>query len=296
MSPRTPRKTKHKFINWTEIITMSFYWLCFFRVRNFGKRYSDHWHWRIRKVGFIRSISQKTEYKRSPDNPKRWRVCISCGRWFSKIIRKKLRIPRTHSETGIYRKESISAENLMAIGKSFNLKKRKMTKESIRIFGLTQKLRKNFNCRHHVEPRSSIVRAEETVKSLSTELLWCHQVNLCRSGDCTREHMFDYVDVDANRNLSDSWTSFTRFTVIERNSSEKKYTMREEDWRKAKTSEAKTNSIILILQGSGRSSVLYYDFAHEFVPMKRSQESSVKASTCCLVSRHGVSVRQKFFE
>ena len=36
---------------------------------------------------------------------------------------------------------------------------------------------------------------------------------------------------------------------IERNSSEKKYTMREENWRKAKTSEAKPNSIILILQG-----------------------------------------------
>ena len=32
----------------------------------------------------------------------------------------------------------------MAIGKSFNLKKQKMTKESIRIFGLTQKLGKTF--------------------------------------------------------------------------------------------------------------------------------------------------------
>ena len=36
---------------------------------------------------------------------------------------------------------------------------------------------------------------------------------------------------------------------IERNSSEKEYTMRWEDWRKAKTSEAKTNSIVLILLG-----------------------------------------------
>ena len=36
---------------------------------------------------------------------KRERICISCGRWFSKIIRKRLRIPRTHSETGIHRKE-----------------------------------------------------------------------------------------------------------------------------------------------------------------------------------------------
>ena len=45
----------------------------------------------------------------------------------------------------------------MAIGKSFDLKKRKMTKESIRIFGLTQKLGKNFIYRHHFEPSSTYV-------------------------------------------------------------------------------------------------------------------------------------------
>ena len=45
--------------------------------------------------------------------------------------------------------------------------------------------------------------------------------------------------------------------------------------------------------------MLHYNFAHEFVPMKRSQESSspnfalvVKTSARCLVSRHSVSVRQ----
>ena len=40
--------------------------------------------------------------------PKRWIISISCGRWFSKIIGKRLRIPRTHSETGIHRKETES--------------------------------------------------------------------------------------------------------------------------------------------------------------------------------------------
>ena len=36
---------------------------------------------------------------------KKKRICISCGRWFSKIIRDRLRIPRIHSETGIHRKQ-----------------------------------------------------------------------------------------------------------------------------------------------------------------------------------------------
>ena len=36
--------------------------------------------------------------------PKRWRICISWGRWLSKVIRKKLRSPWTH-ETGIQAEE-----------------------------------------------------------------------------------------------------------------------------------------------------------------------------------------------
>ena len=67
---------------------------CFVRGGNLGRRYSDCWDWRIGKVGCIRTIFQKTECERSPDNPKRLRLCISYGRWFSKIIRKKLRNPK----------------------------------------------------------------------------------------------------------------------------------------------------------------------------------------------------------
>ena len=130
--------------------------------------------------------------------PKRWRTYISCGTWYSKIIRNRLRIPRTHSETGVHReeRERISAENLTAIGKSFDLKKQKMTKESTRIFGLTQKLGKTF-----------IV------------IIFNREVQL------------------AGREKNHS--SFHKINIIERNSSEKKNTMRGENWRKAKTSEAK---------------------------------------------------------
>ena len=43
---------------------------------------------------------------------KRRRICISSGRWFSNIITKRLRIPRTHSETGIHRKERESQRRI----------------------------------------------------------------------------------------------------------------------------------------------------------------------------------------
>ena len=42
----------------------------------------------------------------------------------------------------------------------------------------------------------------------------CHQRNLCRSGNCTKKRIYDYWDLDMNRNLSYSWTGFTRFTLL----------------------------------------------------------------------------------
>ena len=68
--------------------------------------------------------------------------------------------------------------------------------------------------------------------------------------------------------------SFRTFKIynIERNSSEKKCAMR--DWRKAQTSEAKNKFNFFDIAGKGRNSVLHYSSAHEFVSMKRSQESS----------------------
>ena len=48
------------------------------------------------------------------------------------------------------RRERISAENLKAMGKSFNLKKQKMTRELRKTSGL---FKETPICRHHVEPR-----------------------------------------------------------------------------------------------------------------------------------------------
>ena len=79
---------------------------------NLERRHSGCWYWRIGKVGRIRNLSQKIECIRSPDNPQRLRMCTSCGRWFSNIIRKRLRIARTLSETGTHRKERESQRRI----------------------------------------------------------------------------------------------------------------------------------------------------------------------------------------
>ena len=96
-----------------ESITKNFCRMCFDRGCNLERRHSsDCWYWRIGKVWCIGNISQKTECKRCPDNPKRRIICISCGRWFSKIISERRQIPRTHTKTGIHRKETESQRRI----------------------------------------------------------------------------------------------------------------------------------------------------------------------------------------
>ena len=51
-------------------ITRNLSRICFDRGGNLGGRYFDCRHGRIRKVGRIRNIFQKTECERSPDNHK----------------------------------------------------------------------------------------------------------------------------------------------------------------------------------------------------------------------------------
>ena len=42
----------------------------------------------LENLASVKYISKDWMQKNS-DNPNRWRICISCGRWFSKIIREK---------------------------------------------------------------------------------------------------------------------------------------------------------------------------------------------------------------
>ena len=100
----------------------------------------------------------------------------------------------------------------MATGKSFNLKNQKMTKESIRIFWAHTEARKDF-CRHHIEQRSSIVRAKKRIISYSTALYWSGELMRIWRLHKKRE-IYDHWDVVKNRNLSELWTGFTRFMLL----------------------------------------------------------------------------------
>ena len=55
--------------------------------------------------GRIRNLSSENQCERSIDTAKVRRVPVHNCRWYSKIARKRLRIPRTHSKAGTNREE-----------------------------------------------------------------------------------------------------------------------------------------------------------------------------------------------
>ena len=75
---------------------------------NLERRYFGRRHWgagKFGKVGRIRNWSSKNQIERSIDITKRKWIHIPSGRWYSKIVWKRLRIPRTHSRAGTTCKE-----------------------------------------------------------------------------------------------------------------------------------------------------------------------------------------------
>ena len=103
ISPKT-QKNKNSSI-WKEITTRNFVGYASFAGRNLGRRYSDYWCWRIGKFGVIETYSRRPNTKEVLITHKDREFVFPETKWFSYIIRKKLRIPRIHSETGIHRKE-----------------------------------------------------------------------------------------------------------------------------------------------------------------------------------------------
>ena len=99
----TERSSKNSSI-WQESITRNLSWFWVSRGWDLERRYSDS-RSGFGKVGGIRYLSSKNQRERSVDQTKRWWIHIPTCRWYSKIVRKRLRIPRTHSEAGTNRKQ-----------------------------------------------------------------------------------------------------------------------------------------------------------------------------------------------
>ena len=94
----------------------------------------------------------------------------------------------------------------MAIGKSFKLKKQMMTKESFLGSPRSSVIILNREVQLHVPRKESYLIPHieiDFTRSIYADLEVAQE-----------KRIYDYWDVDENRTLSDSWTNFTRFSLL----------------------------------------------------------------------------------
>ena len=137
---------------------------------------------------------------------------IPSSRWFSNIIRKRLRIPRTHSETGTHRKErdNLSGES-QGDRKEFQSEETKNDAETQKDFWSIQG---DFIYRHHIEPRVQFYVPKKEPFPIPLKYIDVIRSTHTDLDEAQEKRIDDHWNVDGNRNLSDSWTVFTRFTSL----------------------------------------------------------------------------------
>ena len=143
---------------------------------------------------FILEESKRKEYGYL--TVRRW-IHIPGSRWYSKIVRKRLRIPITHPGAGKNRQRvNISVENFKANRESLNLQKQQLTLKPVQTSGrskVTSSIVITMNEWTHwrcpvewVEPPGSTLCAERRNIPFSTKIHWCNKVYLVWSGHHAR--------------------------------------------------------------------------------------------------------------
>ena len=147
-------------------------------------RFSESRHGRIGKYGRIRNLSSTNQRKRSIDQTKMKWIHLPICRWHSKIVRKRLRIPRTHSQAGTSRKERKSQRRIS------RRTGRVSTDRIKRWHWSPYRLLVDSRWLHLSSSQwtsSSTPCAERRNILHATEIHWCNQVHSYKSGLATRK-------------------------------------------------------------------------------------------------------------
>ena len=149
--------------------------------------------------------------KRSIDATKVRGFHSPSGRWNSKIVRKRPRIPRTHSKAGTTCKEWRSQwRTSKANGKGFNRQKQKMTLKPAMTSGQS-KMTSFIVVILNLEVNSSARRNIPDSTEKNIDVTRATYSNLDVLQDKLND---DHWRVDVNRSLSDSWRGITKLTLL----------------------------------------------------------------------------------
>ena len=153
--------------------------------------------------------------------PQRCEYFFPSSRLYSKIVRKRPRIPRTHSKAGTTCKERRSqwmTSRRLGRVSTDRIRRWRWSPVDPRWLHLSSS---------QWTPISNLC-AEGRIIPYSTETHWCKKVYSHWSGRHARKRIDDNWNVDSNRRWSDSWKGFTNFTLLKRETSQRIYVVREE--------------------------------------------------------------------
>ena len=187
-------------------------WICVARRRNLEKRHFGRRHWGIGPDGRIWNLREKTQCKESVNANEWWKVYIPNRRWNGKTLWR-----------------SSGSENI-----HLNLGPPRPRRENKEIFdeNQTDLLQTRFETRRGMMVKLGMVSGPFQANLVFTVITWNPQSNCtCREKtqlkytDVTRttdtsldvmleKNVNDYWNVDGDRELSETWTGFRRFTVL----------------------------------------------------------------------------------
>ena len=139
-------------------------------------------------------------------------IHIPSSTWHSKIVRKRLRIPRTHS---LRREQTVRSEGFSRElqGEPGESQRTESTDDA--------EARADFIYRHHIEPRVQLHVPKEERFPFPLKYTDVTR-STCTGLDVMQEkRVDDYWIVDSDRSLSDSWKSVTKFTLLKEKTSQR---------------------------------------------------------------------------
>ena len=140
--------------------------------RNLEWRHSDCWYSRIGKVVCIRIFPRRLNAKEVLITHQKGEFVFPVANGSAKLSGRNYESNNPLWDGSTPWGENLSGES-QGEREEFQLEETKDDEEIHKDFG-GQELEKIFIYRHHVEPRSSILRAEKRIISYSTEFFWCH--------------------------------------------------------------------------------------------------------------------------
>ena len=109
----------------------------------------------------------------------------------------------------------------------------------------------NFIYRHHVEPRVKLYSPREGSFPIPLKYIDVSKTTHTNLDVKQERRIDDYCNIDGSRDLSDSWTGFTQFTLLEKKPSRRIYVVRVETDEKTADIQARS-SMARILGENGK--------------------------------------------